>query len=57
MLMVRELTDEEVEELAKKFKGLDYVYDGENEYPFDTFEPLAFARALFEAAKVQQSDR
>jgi len=57
MIMVRELTEEEIKQIAIKHKYVDYGYDGENEVNVECFDELSFARALFEAARIQQTDR
>jgi hypothetical protein len=42
------LTDEEIEELAKQYKDVDYTLDDEE--PFDVFDYSGFARAILKKA-------
>lgn len=55
MIMVRELTDKEISQIALKYQTGDSQWDGMNEIWFDSFDHLGFAKALFEAARVQQT--
>ena len=42
------LTDEEIEEIAKQYKDVDYTLDDEE--PFDVFDYSGFARAILKKA-------
>ena len=44
-----ELTDEEIEEIAKEFKDVDYTLDEEE--AFDVFNHRGFARAILRKAQ------
>ena len=46
---VKELTDEEIEEIAEEFKDVDYTLDDEE--AFDVFNHRGFARAILRKAQ------
>ena len=46
---VKELTNEEIEEIAKEFKDVDYTLDEEE--AFDVFNHRGFARAILRKAQ------
>ena len=46
---VKELTDEEIEEIAEEFKDVDYTLDEEE--AFDVFNHRGFARAILRKAQ------
>ena len=54
MIMVRELIDIEIAEIARKEELWVNTYDGDCDSVGEVLDPVLFARALFEAARVQQ---
>lgn len=62
MIMCRELTDEEILNLSDQECVTYKLFDGKRESPYiegtdTTQDVLDFARALFEAARIQQTVR
>ena len=45
----KEITDEEIEEIAEQYKDVDYTLDDEE--PFDVFDHRGFARAILRKAQ------
>ena len=44
--LVKPLSYEQIEKLAKQFTDIDYKYNGEDEVPYDTFNWNGFALAI-----------
>lgn len=55
MIMVRELTDEEITNIENMHTEIHTHNTGEYDFDFSAIDAIGFARALFEAARVQQT--